>query len=104
MQGNDAEQRLAFADAYRMLYNRISIFVHLPFASLHRLALQRRLDEIGEEGRARTEAAPSRRGPASPCAWKSSSTRTSAFPVGDGRLPGCVAALLNLRASFPPAS
>ena len=46
-EGNDAEQRIAFADAYRMLYNRISIFVSLPLTSLDRLSLQRRLDEIG---------------------------------------------------------
>ena len=49
--GNEAEQRIAFADAYRMLFNRISIFVSLPLTSLDRLALQRRLDEIGREGR-----------------------------------------------------
>jgi arsenate reductase len=47
VRGNEAEQRLAFTDAYRMLYNRISIFVNLPIESLDRLALQRRLDEIG---------------------------------------------------------
>jgi len=46
-QGNDAEKRLAFADAYRMLNNRISVFVSLPMASLDRLALQTRLVEIG---------------------------------------------------------
>ena len=49
--GNEAERRIAFADAYRMLFNRISIFVSLPLTSLDRLALQRRLDEIGREGR-----------------------------------------------------
>lgn len=45
--GTDAEKHLAFADTYRMLSNRISIFVNLPMKSLDRLALQRRLDEIG---------------------------------------------------------
>jgi hypothetical protein len=30
-----------------MLANRISIFVNLPMTSLDKLALQRRLDEIG---------------------------------------------------------
>ena len=49
--GSEAEQRIAFADAYRMLFNRISIFVSLPLTSLDRLALQRRLDEIGREGK-----------------------------------------------------
>lgn len=46
-EGTEAERRLAFADAYRMLNNRISIFVNLPLASLDRLTLQQRLDEIG---------------------------------------------------------
>lgn len=50
-EGTEAEKRLAFADAYRMLDNRISIFVNLPLASLDRLTLQRRLEEIGEGAR-----------------------------------------------------
>jgi arsenate reductase (thioredoxin) len=45
--GTEAEQRLAFADAYRMLSNRIGIFISLPIASLDRLSLQRRLADIG---------------------------------------------------------
>lgn len=53
VQGNEAERRVAFADAYRMLYNRISIFVSLPLASLDRLTLQRRLDHIGRQGKPR---------------------------------------------------
>jgi len=40
---------LAFADAYRMLNNRISIFVSLPLRSLDRLTLQGRLREIGRD-------------------------------------------------------
>ena len=32
-EGNEAEKRLAFSEAYRMLRNRISIFVNLPLAS-----------------------------------------------------------------------
>ena len=47
VEGTEAEKHLAFADAYRMLSNRISIFISLPMHSLDRLALQRRLDEIG---------------------------------------------------------
>lgn len=47
VEGTDAEKHLAFADTYRMLNNRISIFVNLPMKSLDRLALQKRLDEIG---------------------------------------------------------
>jgi arsenate reductase (thioredoxin) len=46
--GNDAEIALAFADAYRMLSNRIGVFVNLPLAKLDRLSLQRRLNEIGK--------------------------------------------------------
>lgn len=47
VEGTDAEKHLAFSDAYRMLSNRISIFTSLPMASLDRLSLQKRLDEIG---------------------------------------------------------
>jgi len=46
--GNEAEIRLAFADAFRMLNNRISIFVNLPLRSVDQLSLQRRLDAIGK--------------------------------------------------------
>jgi arsenate reductase (thioredoxin) len=46
--GNEAEVRLAFADALRMLTNRINIFVSLPIRSLDQLALQKRLDAIAE--------------------------------------------------------
>lgn len=45
--GNEAEIALAFADAYRILHNRISLFTSLPLESLDRLSLQRRLDDIG---------------------------------------------------------
>jgi arsenate reductase (thioredoxin) len=46
--GNEAEVRLAFADALRMLSNRINIFVSLPLRSLDQLSLQRQLDAIGK--------------------------------------------------------
>lgn len=45
--GNAAEQGLAFAETLRMLRNRIGAFVNLPIASLDKLALQRRLQDIG---------------------------------------------------------
>jgi protein-tyrosine-phosphatase len=48
-EGTEAERRFAFADTYRMLANRISIFISLPMASLDRLALQKRLDRIGTD-------------------------------------------------------
>jgi arsenate reductase (thioredoxin) len=49
-EGTEAEKRLAFAEAYRMLNNRIGIFVSLPLASLDEMSLRRRLREIGESG------------------------------------------------------
>ncbi|HEY1750727.1 MAG TPA: arsenate reductase ArsC [Caulobacteraceae bacterium] len=55
-QGSPAEIALAFADAYRMLSNRIGIFMNLPLAALDRLSLQRRLDEIGERREAALKA------------------------------------------------
>jgi arsenate reductase len=45
--GSESERRFAFADTHRMLYQRISIFTALPLASLDRLSLQNRLDDIG---------------------------------------------------------
>lgn len=45
--GSEAEQQLAFADTYRMLCNRISIFTNLPMTKLDRLSLKERLEEIG---------------------------------------------------------
>jgi protein-tyrosine-phosphatase len=45
--GTDAEVAFAFSEAYRMLSNRITAFVNLPIAGLDRLALQKRLDDIG---------------------------------------------------------
>lgn len=46
--GNEAEVRLAFADTFRMLSNRISIFVSLPLRALDRLTLQAQLNDIGK--------------------------------------------------------
>lgn len=45
--GNETERAIAFADTYRMLNNRISIFTNLPLKSLDSLTLQRHLDDIG---------------------------------------------------------
>jgi arsenate reductase len=45
--GDEVTRRLAFAEAFRMLNNRISIFVSLPMKSLDKLSLQKRLDDIG---------------------------------------------------------
>lgn len=46
-EGSEAVIAQAFADAYRMLQNRISVFVNLPMSSIDRLSLQKRLDDIG---------------------------------------------------------
>lgn len=46
-QGSDAEIAIAFADTYRMLNNRIALFMDLPLASIDRLSLHKRLQDIG---------------------------------------------------------
>ncbi len=46
--GTEAERRYAFADTHRMLAQRIGIFVNLPLASLDKLSLKQRLDQIGK--------------------------------------------------------
>ncbi|RPI34687.1 MAG: arsenate reductase ArsC [Hyphomicrobiaceae bacterium] len=50
-EGAEPERRYAFADTHRMLYQRIGIFTNLPLASLDKLSLQRRLDDIGRTKR-----------------------------------------------------
>ena len=47
VQGSDEEKRKAFFRAYNQLQNRLTIFVSLPLDELDRLALKRKLDEIG---------------------------------------------------------
>jgi len=47
VEGSEVEQGLAFADTYRMLNNRIRIFMSLPIKSLDAMTLQRQLDDIG---------------------------------------------------------
>lgn len=51
--GGAAEVALAFADAYRMMTNRITAFTNLPLSVLDDMSLKRRLDDIG-----RTSDAP----------------------------------------------
>ncbi len=48
-EGNDAQKAAAFTEAFRMLNNRIQIFVNLPLASLDHLGLQTQLDQIGRK-------------------------------------------------------
>ncbi len=47
VEGSEAVVSAAFADAYRLLTNRISIFINLPLGSIDRLALKKKLDAIG---------------------------------------------------------
>jgi arsenate reductase len=47
VEGDELTCLTAFRTAFRELENRIKIFVSLPFDSLDRLKLQKRLDEIG---------------------------------------------------------
>jgi len=49
VEGSPAEIAAAFADAYGRLHNRLEIFVNLPVASIDRLSLQRRLNDIGRD-------------------------------------------------------
>jgi arsenate reductase len=56
VEGSEAVVHAAFFDTFRMLTNRIGIFVNLPFEALDRLSLQSRLDAIGT-GDGTTDAA-----------------------------------------------
>ena len=47
VQGKEAVMRATFADIYREIATRIEMFASLPLESLDRLALTRKLDEIG---------------------------------------------------------
>ena len=48
VEGDEAEIRAAFAEAYRILKARIDILVGLPLDSFDSLAMKRKLDEIGQ--------------------------------------------------------
>ena len=50
VEGSDEEKRRAFADTFRALSNRISIFTNLPVDKLDKLGLQKKLDAIGKSG------------------------------------------------------
>jgi arsenate reductase len=55
-EGTDAEKKLAFSEAYRMLKHRISAFVNLPIDKLGAIALQKEIDRIGALSDAKTDA------------------------------------------------
>ncbi|MFZ5835064.1 MAG: arsenate reductase ArsC [Pseudomonadota bacterium] len=48
-EGSDTEKRAFFQEIFRQIRTRIELFISLPMASLDRLSLQRRLDEMGKE-------------------------------------------------------
>jgi arsenate reductase len=53
-EGSEAERAFAFDDCFRMLNQRLSIFVNLPLEGLSKLSLQRHLDDIGRNRSADT--------------------------------------------------
>jgi arsenate reductase len=48
VEGKQGERRRAFRDAYLALENRIKIFTALPIDKLDRMAIKRKVDEIGK--------------------------------------------------------
>lgn len=49
--GTETEIAFAFREAYRMLYQRVGLFMSLPLRALDQLTLQKKLREIGNVGR-----------------------------------------------------
>ena len=49
VEGEEWERKLAFGRVFAELERRLNIFMSLPFASLDRMSLQSRLDEIGRK-------------------------------------------------------
>ena len=47
-EGTDLEKSFAFREAFRSLETRIKLFLSLPLASIERMRLKQRLDEIGK--------------------------------------------------------
>jgi len=47
VEGSEAERNLAFTEAFRRLERRIKLFLSLPLASLDRMAIARKVQEIG---------------------------------------------------------
>ncbi len=48
-EGTETEKRAFFQEVFRQIRTRIELFISLPMASLDRLSLQRKLDEMGHE-------------------------------------------------------
>ncbi len=49
VEGSDDQKRRAFTDTFLVLRRRIELFASLPFDKLDRLALQKRVADIGKE-------------------------------------------------------
>jgi len=47
VEGDDDEKRRAFTKTFRLIMNRVRIFVSLPLDKLDKLAIKREMDEIG---------------------------------------------------------
>ena len=62
--GTDDHRLAAFRHAFLELDNRIRIFLSLPHATLDRMRLQERLDEIGDRNRGTIRQAPATPPPA----------------------------------------
>ena len=56
VEGSDDQKRRAFLRAFSALSTRINLFTSLPIDKIDRLALKRKLDEIGGAGRERPAA------------------------------------------------
>ena len=56
VEGNDAQKRRAFLQAYSALESRIKSFASLPIPTLDRIRLQQRIQEIGETPPLRDDA------------------------------------------------
>lgn len=56
VEGTDLAKERPFVDAFRFMRNRILAFTNLPMASLDRLSLQTKLDEIGQQDGASVKA------------------------------------------------
>jgi arsenate reductase len=54
-EGTELERKQVFMRVYKELERRLDIFMQLPFASLDRLSLKTKLDEIGGQAEARRD-------------------------------------------------
>jgi arsenate reductase len=55
--GSEEKIERAFREAYMILERRISLLLCLPLGSLDKLAIQKEIDSIGEQGPARSRTA-----------------------------------------------